>query len=463
MEEVASRSLWKNTPISSPKLIDISLHFTDSQYLKLQNGLMPQQQEDKWFIFFEDNWLYFHRSWTGLGIYKAQLIKEEKGYAIKEFWAERSQVAYKNEDDNHDREVLCLLIAGGLLRVDVSRIYAGKFGQSPTNAIEGWSLFGSLLFAGQGRSNLEKIKAALFGLAVGDALGVPIEFMSREYLKARPLVEMIGYGTYKNEPPGTFSDDSSLTFCLVEELILGYDLKKLADLFIDWFDNKYWTATGSVFDVGIATNAAIDRLKSGIQPELAGGMGEASNGNGSLMRILPLVFYIQDKQIKERFQITKEVSSLTHAHIRSVIGCFYYLEFARLVINGEEKFSIYSKLQQEIPAFLNSLSINPAEISRFDRLLKNNIANLNSDQIQSSGYVIHTLESSIWSLLTTDNYQDAVLKSINLGDDTDTTGAVMGGLAGLVYGYDSIPKKWIDILARHNDIDDLCERFAAGL
>ncbi len=306
------------------------------------------------------------------------------------------------------------------------------------------------------------IKSALFSLAIGDALGVPVEFKSRSYLKAKPLTKMIGYGTH-DQPPGTFSDDASLTFCLAEALTTGYDLKKIADLFIAWMYEGYWTPWGEVFDKGIATTQAIGKLKLGMRPDLAGGMGDFDNGNGSLMRILPLVFYLQDKPIQERFRITKEVSSLTHAHIRSVLACFYYLEFVRLIGKGESKVEIYARLQQEIPLFLETLSIKPSEISRFDRLLKGNIIELPEDQIQSSGYVVHTLEASIWCLLTTENYKDAVLKAVNLGEDTDTTGAVTGGLAGLLYGYDAIPSEWIDVLARRNDLEDLCNQLVVCL
>jgi ADP-ribosyl-[dinitrogen reductase] hydrolase len=109
---------------------------------------------------------------------------------------------------------------------------------------------------------------------------------------------------------------------------------------------------------------------------------------------------------------------------------------------------------------LNEQSINPTEIALYDRLLKSDIHTLHEDQIQSSGYVLHTLEASIWCLLTTNNYQEAVLKAVNLGLDTDTTGAVTGGLAGLLYGFENIPEKWVQQLARKEDIEDLSERLA---
>lgn len=298
------------------------------------------------------------------------------------------------------------------------------------------------------------IKSALFGLAVGDALGVPVEFRSREYLKGNPVKDMIGYGTY-NQPPGTWSDDSSLAFCLAESLATGFSLKAVAETFVKWLYEGYWTPHGQVFDVGMATRQAISKLWEGVSPVLAGGKDERSNGNGSLMRILPLLFYIKDKPVDERFELTWQVSSITHAHIRSAIACFYYLEFARHLLTSKDKLSIYNQLQTEVMDFLISKNIEEAEIRHFDRLLQSDISKLTEDAISSSGYVVHTLEASIWCLLITGSYEEAVLKAVNLGEDTDTTGAVTGGLAGLLYGYENIPERWLVQLARKHDIERL--------
>jgi ADP-ribosyl-[dinitrogen reductase] hydrolase len=306
---------------------------------------------------------------------------------------------------------------------------------------------------------MDQIKAALFGLSVGDALGVPVEFRDRAGLRNRPITDMTGYGTH-NQPPGTWSDDSSMAFCLAEALTTGFDLKLIASHFIDWRYNNFWTPHGVVFDIGNTTDQAIYRLKQGVAPTLAGGFFEDDNGNGSLMRILPLLFYHKDKTNEERFELTKAVSSITHGHMCSVIACFYYLEFARLVLLQKDKLEIYRSLQETLPAFLKGLQINPDEIAKFKRLLHDDIHFVGESSIHSSGYVLSTLEASIWCILTTDNYSDAVLKSVNLGSDTDTTGAVTGGLAGLIYGLEGIPSNWIDGLARRKDINDLAERLS---
>lgn len=303
------------------------------------------------------------------------------------------------------------------------------------------------------------IHGALFGVAIGDALGVPVEFKKREELKARPVKDFEGFQTH-NQPPGTFSDDSSLTFCLAETLCTGFDLHNLANRFINWREYGYWTANGDVFDIGMATNQAIGNLMHVTRPQLAGGYEEGSNGNGSLMRIFPLLFYIRDFDIEKRYVTVSDVSSMTHGHIRSVISCFYYVEYALELLKGRDKQTAYSNTAKTVSNFLIGKSIEQGEIDLFAPLLLENIATQHVDSIPSSGYVLATLKAAMYCFLTTDNYADAVLMAVNLGNDTDTTAAVAGGLAGLYYGVDAIPEKWRTEIKRSNDIKDLCDRLA---
>jgi ADP-ribosylglycohydrolase/pterin-4a-carbinolamine dehydratase len=308
------------------------------------------------------------------------------------------------------------------------------------------------------KQSSEHIYSALFGVAVGDALGVPVEFTRRTDLEQNPVTDMRGFGTY-NLPPGTWSDDSSLTFCLAEALCSGFDIDQIGETFVKWYYKDYWTASGHVFDIGIGTREALYRIKYGTKAELAGGTDEDANGNGSLMRILPLVFAIKDLPIEERFNRTKQVSSITHGHIRATMACFYYLEFAKLITEGKDKVDIYQNLQKSLPFFFAEMGIEPSEIVHFNRILIQDISVLKKDDIQSGGYVVHTLEASMWCLLSTEDYPSAVLKAVNLGRDTDTTAAVTGGLAGMLYGFNGIPKEWVDKLARMGDIEGLAKRF----
>src|SRR6187402_551004 len=136
-------------------------------------------------------------------------------------------------------------------------------------------------------------KDILFGVSIGDAVGVPVEFESRTDIVLNPVVDMSGVGTY-DLPPGTWSDDSSLTFCLADALTKGYNLQSIANNFVAWRYRNFWTARGEVFDIGMGTQQAIERIARGVRPDLAGGFDTSSNGNGSLMRILPLLVYIKD-------------------------------------------------------------------------------------------------------------------------------------------------------------------------
>lgn len=307
------------------------------------------------------------------------------------------------------------------------------------------------------QNNRNPYKDVLFGVSVGDAVGVPYEFRSREEIARNPAVDMIGFGTH-NQPPGTWSDDASLTFCLADALADGFDLNKVAENFTGWYYRNLWTARGFVFDVGITTQHAIGRLAKGTRPDIAGDFEEEANGNGSLMRILPLLFYIRDKPVDERFAITRQVSSITHGHVRSVIACFYYLEFAARLLDGDNAMDAYHSTNNLVSDFLSTTSISKNEIAIYDRLLDGTVDERPIDNIRSSGYVVNTLMASVWCLLTSVSYREAILKAVNLGDDTDTTAAVTGGLAALLYGYETIPADWILKLARLNDIEALAER-----
>ena len=307
------------------------------------------------------------------------------------------------------------------------------------------------------------IKSSLLGVAVGDALGVPVEFTTRDQRKLLPVKEMKGNGTHY-QVKGTWSDDSSLTFCLAEGLCNpALDLHQVADNFVRWRRENYWTARGSVFDIGNTTKRAIQNIQNGEDLDHCGLDDEHSNGNGALMRILPLVFYTRNMSIEDRFLWTKRVASLTHGHGISVLCCFYYLEFARQLIDGRSLVEIYKDLQRKIPLFSRDNTAINSELTVLNRLLTEDISSIDEKNIYSGGYVVHTLEASIWCLLTTDNFADSVLKAVNLGWDTDTTGAVTGGLAGLLYGEASIPTSWLTDLAQLDRIIDLGERMVQGV
>lgn len=288
----------------------------------------------------------------------------------------------------------------------------------------------------------DKIKGGIFGHLIGDALGVPYEFMMRGFFNC---TDMVGEGTH-GQPAGTYSDDGAMMLCTIDSMVSKglVDIEDIRSKFVQWRNNNLWTPHGEVFDIGNTTSVAID---NGF-----GGSSVSDNGNGSLMRILPLAW--TNAELHE----INNVSAITHAHQRSFIACNYYIEFVRSLTDGRTKFT--AKKYTDYRIFEGFLDFNADEESIFRKGIgDSDFVKRDIKEIKSSGYVVDTLEAAIWCFMTTDNYKDCVLKAVNLGDDTDTVAAVAGGLAGIYYGYNSIPEEWLNQLARRDEIELLVNKF----
>lgn len=314
----------------------------------------------------------------------------------------------------------------------------------------------------------DKILSGIFGLAIADALGVPVEFKSREAIAGNPVTDMRGYGTY-NQPAGTWSDDTSMTLCLLDSLARGLDYTDIMKRFSSWLGEGKYTPHGEIFDVGNTSQKAVTRFDNGTPPLLCGGKTEQDNGNGSLMRILPLAFYLSARFGKDFFAheeavtVIHNVSSLTHAHERSHIACGIYLAIAENLLDD---LPLQTAVALGFPRAWQYYSGNAKyaeELRRYSRLKNPDFKNLPESQIKSSGYVVDTLEASLWCLLTTDSYEACTLKAVSLGSDTDTVSAIAGGLAGIHYGYDAIPAKWREQIAKPEYIAKLCGALGKAL
>lgn len=302
----------------------------------------------------------------------------------------------------------------------------------------------------------DRFIGGLVGLSVGDALGVPVEFLSRARLAKEPVTGMRGRGSH-HQQTGTWSDDSSLAFCTAESLITGYDLDDMGRRFLKWHKEAYWAARSQVFDIGSTTASAMRRLGRGVAAKEAGSVSEKDNGNGSLMRILPLALAFASAPLPDLVDRADRVSRITHGHARARIACGIYVAIARRVLQGATLSDAYRRAVAEVAALLATSPV-AAELKHFERVTKGNLATLRPEAIKSDGYVVHTLEAALWSVLTTHTFSDAVLVAVNLGEDTDTTATVAGGLAGLAYGLKAIPTEWLDVLARKEDVLDLGDR-----
>jgi len=283
---------------------------------------------------------------------------------------------------------------------------------------------------------MNKLYDAIMGLVVGDALGVPFEFKTRDTFR---VTDMVGYGTHGQEP-GTWSDDSSLALATLESIgrCKKIDPADIMKNFAYWLCDSCFTANGTVFDVGGTTGNAIVKYCKTRDITSCGGREHNSNGNGSLMRILPLAF------IPHTNADVYNVSALTHAHEISVMACQYYLAVAEKLLDGADKTEAVRSLERECKGVFSRVPV----IDRSPR-----------EVIKSSGYVVDTLEAALWCFLKTDSYRECVITAVELGSDTDTVAAVAGGLAGIYYGVGGdkgIPEEWIEKIARKSWIGKLC-------
>lgn len=317
----------------------------------------------------------------------------------------------------------------------------------------------------------EQYKAGIYSLFVGDALGVPVEFSSRASLEKEPVTGMRSGGTHR-QPAGTWSDDSSMALCLMASMPErdGIDCDDIMRRFSVWMFGGTYTPYGECFDCGHTCVQAISRYQHGTPAELCGGDSLRSNGNGSLMRILPLISYLYplyDSNLTvsdEAMALIHTISGLTHRHPIAQSACGIYLNIAARLLDGT---CLPDAISAGTATALNWYARQPQFAEHLS--VWNRIADPPAwavapvEQVNSGGYVADSLEAALWCLLTAANYRDCVLKAVNLGEDTDTTAAIAGGLAGLSYGMDGIPAEWLSALARKDMIDKYLPKTAAGV
>ena len=304
------------------------------------------------------------------------------------------------------------------------------------------------------------VKDSLYGFIVGDAMGVPIEFEDREKLINKPVTSMLGYGSHDVEA-GVYSDDTSMTLATMDSIIkqngiINYN--DIADKFCNWVNNNEYTATNKIFDIGMTTKyALIKYFNNKIDATMCGGTNINENGNGSLMRMLPIALYCFYKNIKddnEIFTLVKNSSSITHAHDISILGCYIYVRYVISLLETKNKISSYNFIKKlDYSMFIEEVKLE------YSRILFSDISTLNINDINSSGYVVDTLEAVFWIILNCSNYNESIIGAINLGGDTDTIGAITGSIAGILYGYDNISKRWISKLKNKDYIDEIIIKF----
>ena len=309
----------------------------------------------------------------------------------------------------------------------------------------------------------------LWGVLIGDALGLPVQFSTREERMINPITTMTGNGTF-NKPKGFWSDDGALTLATADALSQGDALPLIMERFGAWLYHGAYTQDAQAYDMGQTTLNAIRNYQRGMPVNRCGGRSLYDNGNGSLMRILPAVMWLKAKYFTgfitnpEARSTLHAISALTHANHIAMMACGIYASIADHLLEG----SVISKaidggVREALDLYAQDPLFEPY-LDQYQRLRDpERLKHEDVSKIRSGGYVVETLEASLWCLLTTTSFAEAVLKAGNLGQDSETTGAVCGGLAPLADGPQSIPGEWIESLPRLDIGIDILHRFDQAL
>lgn len=277
----------------------------------------------------------------------------------------------------------------------------------------------------------DRLRDSILGFIVGDAFGVPYEFLPRGTCNS---FVMKGYGSH-HQSAGTWSDDSSMVLAGLDAIASN---EKAIDKYLDWFEKGAYTPHGTIFDIGCRTSSALKYYKN--CGEIMPDEDESSLGNGSLMRILPFAFF-------DEFSLDAidEISSYTHPATICKKACRIYVEIIRGLLEGNS-----------IEEVLWQLELNGEFTDEFERLA--HIEDLTINDIKSTGYVVDSLEAAIWSIINSHSFESAIFTATKLGNDTDTIAALTGGIAGIIYGENSIPGPWYYQIAKLDYIENLIKK-----
>ena len=320
----------------------------------------------------------------------------------------------------------------------------------------------------------DPVVGGLMGLAVGDAFGVPVEFMSREEVRRVDLQEMEGNDSPilinsrwgEVIPSGAWSDDTSMTIAAMDAIIENrgeIDYDHIMEHFLRWWSGCQYCSLNFAFGLGGCVSRALENYLKGYSALRCGGTRFKDNGNGSLMRIFPfaIMFIARDYDPQQICYEISKASSITHDHDISKLSCFLYTLFLKRLLETRDPKAAYKAI------CLNGIDGFHEDLRQMfsDDAVEEcaEILDINPDEIEENGYVVTSLKVALYSIVHTDNYEDAVKMAVNFGYDTDTNAAIVGSLAGTLYGYDDIPSRWLDKLKRRRELEDIAVKFSKVL
>jgi ADP-ribosylglycohydrolase len=298
---------------------------------------------------------------------------------------------------------------------------------------------------------VDRFRGAVIGLAVGDCMGVPLEFKAPGTFE--PVNEMVGGGCFGLKP-GEWTDDTSLALCLAESLAVsgGFDPVDQMKRYSLWYRDGRLSVTGECFDIGNTTRHALHSFERTGEP-YSGPSNERSAGNGSIMRLapVPLFFSFDPYLAVER---SGDSSRTTHGNQLAVDACRYMGGIIHGALNGTTKEEILSEFYSPIPGYWDD---NPM-VNEIAEVASGSFKVKNPPEIMGTGYVVRSLEAALWAFARSSSFEEGCLMAVNLGDDADTTGAVYGQIAGAYYGESGIPRRWVGGLAGFETIKCILEK-----
>lgn len=279
----------------------------------------------------------------------------------------------------------------------------------------------------------QRFEGCLLGLACGDAVGTTVEFKKRGSFP--PMTDMVGGGPFGLKR-GEWTDDTSMALCIADSLLAAgkFDAALTMELFCAWRYDGYLSSTGVCFDVGGVTSSALARYAHTLNP-YSGDTNPRSAGNGALMRMAPVAMFFHGHLFEYFDEAVNNSTRITHGAVECLIASKIFADMLRMALDGRSK--------EDILTSAGGFGFDVEASSRLTWIARGSYRGMVRDQIKGTGYVVDSLEAALWCFDRTDNYKDAVLMAANLGDDADTTAAIVGQLAGAYYGVDGIPAKWL--------------------
>jgi len=300
---------------------------------------------------------------------------------------------------------------------------------------------------------LNRLKGCMLGLAIGDAMGAPVEFMKRGTFE--PVTGYRSGGKFRLNA-GEWTDDTAMALCLAQSLIdsNGFNPIDQLDKYLKWIDTGYMSCTGKMVGLGKTCWRSLVRYRRTGQP-YTDVKSEKFSGNGSLMRLAPIcIYYANNMDLAVHYAALS--SKTTHGSPIAVDCCRYFAYVILKLVHGFEKDALFSdSFVSDVYQYFADEPLHEA----LNSIIQCEYISKGVDEIQSSGYVIHSLEAVLWSFYHTNTLEEAILKSVNLGDDADTVGAITGQLVGAYYGVDGIPYEWINGLSHLDRIEAVFEAF----